>query len=112
MIYAATFLCGAAFSCFQPYTEKNENDPILNDFNLFVKELHHVFGDSDQSATAERELQRLKQTSSTASYASEFRRLSVLVEWNDAALCNQFYLGLKNNVKDYLVNYDRPNNLA
>ena len=111
VIYAATFLRGPAFSWFQPYTERNENEPILNDFDLFIKELHYVFGDPNQTASAERDLQRLKQTSSVADYASNFRRHSALVEWNDAALCNQFYIGLKDSVKDFLVNYDRPTNL-
>jgi len=106
VIYAATFLRGPAFSWFQPYTEMADTEPILNNFNMFIRELKCVFGDPSQSATAERQLRNLKQKGAAANYVSDFRRLASLVEWNDAALCHQFYHGLKDNVKDFLVNYD------
>ena len=111
VIYAATFLRGAAFSWFQPYTEKSENEPLLNNFDLFVNELYSMFGDPNQIASAERQLKKLKQKGPAANYASDFRRIAALVEWNDAALRNQFYEGLKDDVKDFLVNYDTPSSL-
>lgn len=112
VIFAATFLRGPAFSWLQPYLENSIPAPILDSLDVFFKELHGVFGDPDQSATAERQLCLLKQTRSAANYATDFRRLAALTSWNDPSLCFQFYNGLKNDVKDELARTDRPKDLS
>ncbi|OMH78678.1 hypothetical protein AX774_g7928 [Zancudomyces culisetae] len=55
--------------------------------NIVSAKLNSVFGNSNQVATAERQLRRLKQSNSAANYATEFRRLSTLTTWNNPALC-------------------------
>jgi len=112
VIFAATFLRGPAFSWLQPYLESLDEVEMLNNLTLFFKELQNVFGDPDKVATAERQLCKLKQTRSVANYATDFHRLSALTQWNDPALCYQFYEGLKNDVKDELSRTDRPKDLA
>ncbi|OMJ17717.1 Retrotransposon-derived protein PEG10 [Smittium culicis] len=55
------------------------------------------------------ELQRMATALTT--YASDFRRLSALISWNDSALCSQYYEGLKEDVKDLFARFDRPESL-
>jgi hypothetical protein len=56
---------------------------------------------------AEASLRSLKQTSSAAAYATEFRRLKMLLSWNDAALCSQYLVNLKDSVQDELARRDK-----
>jgi len=80
VIFTATFLRGSAFSWLQPYLEAIETPILLSNFESFINELKRVFGDPNQVASAERKLRQLKQTHSAAQYASEFRRISSLID--------------------------------
>jgi Ty3 transposon capsid-like protein len=111
VIFTVTFLRGPAFSWIQPYLESTEAPLLLHSFESLITELKRVFGDPNQVASAERQLRQLKQTRSVTQYASEFRRISSLANWNDPALKSQFYVGLKDIIKDYLVRLDQPNTL-
>src|SRR5882672_6099661 len=83
----------------------------MNNFSTFIKELSYVFRDPNQVSSIEHKISQLKQKKSAAQYASDFRRLSSLIEWNDAALSNKYYVRLKENIKDYLTCYDKPETL-
>ncbi|OMH79044.1 Retrotransposon-derived protein PEG10, partial [Zancudomyces culisetae] len=56
----------------------------------------------------ERQLRKLRQLGSAATYATDYRRISTLMSWNVAALCSQFYEKLKEEFKDLLARFDRP----
>src|SRR5438045_5931361 len=62
-----------------------------------------MYGDPDIVKSKTREINALYQTSSVSAYASEFRRLQAYITWNDQALFDRFYDGLRDNVKDGLV---------
>ena len=62
-----------------------------------------MYGDPDIVKSKTREINALYQTSSVSTYASEFRRLQAYITWNDQALFDRFYEGLRENVKDGLV---------
>jgi hypothetical protein len=113
VIYAASFLRGSAFTWIQPYLENQSISPIpqLEDFEVFFDILQSMFGDPDRIATAERKIRGLKQRTSTAEYAASFRQLQTYTAWNDAALCFQFYEGLRDTVKDELAKSPRPTTL-
>ncbi|OMJ19525.1 Retrotransposon-like protein 1, partial [Smittium culicis] len=98
-------------------SEKSLDSPItmtLRDYNELqrmataLSDLQSRF-DTLQTTTAS--LRRLKQTNSAATYASDFRRLSALISWNDSALCSQYYEGLKEDVKDLFARFERPESL-
>lgn len=112
VIFAASFLRGTAFKWFEPFLKQSPPPVLLDSFSNFVAELQSAFGDPDEAATAQRQLCLLRQTHSASVYAADFRRLSLLTEWNDAALCYQFYQGLKGDVKDELAKVDRPKTLT
>lgn len=108
--YALSFLRDKAFTRFEPLLNK-DSPPELESFDSFAKVLESNFGEPDQEAAAMRQICALRQTTSAASYASEFKGLQQFIDWNDGAFRNQFYIGLKDSVKDELIKTDRPPNL-
>ncbi len=44
-------------------------------------------------------------------YAADFRQLATDLDWNEAALINQYRFNLSDSVKDMLIHYDYPTNL-
>ena len=110
VMFAASFLRDSAFSWFQPYLNA-ESCPVLDDFDMFIDLLESAFGDPDETINAERKLSLLSQSASAIQYASEFRRIAALTQWNDPAKCYHFYNGLKPAVKDELSKVKRPTHL-
>jgi hypothetical protein len=104
--YAGALLRGNAYSWFRPLL--TSNDDIIHDYELFQAALEQVFGDPDEVQTAERELRALRQTGSVATYVSNFRRIMSYLQWNNAALTSQFYIGLKDHVKDEFARTGKP----
>lgn len=104
--FAASYLRGEAYAWFEPHL-LDPNDELLRDYALFTAELLRNKGDPDRSRNTTRQLQSLVQTGSTADYSSRFYQLSAYLSWNDDALRDQFYTGLKKDVKDALAFVDR-----
>jgi hypothetical protein len=106
ILFAISYLIGNAFGYIEPYLpdiDATENKPeILTNYNTFKNALVTAFGDSNPVISAESSLRNLKQTSSAAAYATDFRRLSRRMGWNECALVSQFMLNLKDSVKDEL----------
>ena len=111
VMFAASFLRSTAFSWFQPFLESSTSPALLDNFDMFAHAVQSTFGDPDQTATAERQLHSLRQTTSVASYATDFRRLALDTQWNDSALTAQFYRGLKDLIKDEIAKMERPTSL-
>jgi hypothetical protein len=55
---------------------------------------------------------KLEQTGSVAEYTTNFEVHSVHTGYNDVALCNAFYFGLKDKIKDLITEAGRPATLA
>jgi hypothetical protein len=71
-----------------------------------------AFGDSDRERAAETKMQSLCQgTRSVAIYAAEFQQLTCDLEWDDKAFINRFQYGLKDDVKDLLINMPKVETL-
>ena len=62
--------------------------------------IEESFEDLDYCLRVTRELQSLRQTTSVANYAIEFKAIASNLSWNDEALCSRFYEELKDIVKD------------
>jgi len=73
----------------------------------FVKALNENFGDIDQKRTAVLGLQGLKQKGSVITYTQHALR----VNFNDEALYKQYYVGLKDMVKDEIARSVKPTTL-
>lgn len=102
VMFASSYLRASAFKWFEPHL-KSDNSGILDDFQAFQDELIRNLGDPDRIRSLTRELQTLKQTGSAAAYSSQFCQVSAYLNWNDEALRDQFYSGLKSEVKDALA---------
>ena len=102
--FLGSLLSGSALKWFSPLLEKKS--PLLKDVKGFMVEFEAIFGDSDRICTATTQLRALKQGNHSAStYASEFRQISSVLNWNDAALADQFRDGLQSDVKDLMIRF-------
>ncbi|CAG8508676.1 13806_t:CDS:2 [Dentiscutata heterogama] len=105
-----SLLVGPALALFAPLLEKESL--LLKDFDCFIGEFKTTFGDSDKVRTTATRIRKLTQKSKSASsYTSEFHQISSNHEWGEAALIDQFQIGLKNDVKDLLLTMEDPTSL-
>jgi hypothetical protein len=113
VLYAASFLRGRAAKGFRPFlkdwldnqedgTTRTETRQIFHDYDHFEIKLNDLYGVHNEAVFADRHIRRLRQNTSVSIYASEFQGYAADLEWNDAALRSQFYLGLKEAVKQEL----------
>jgi hypothetical protein len=121
LLYVGTRLEGTAFTWFQPLMKKwSSNLPVehpdvppeLKSWKAFADAITEVFGDPNLAATAEREIVALRQLSSVADYAAKFESKRQYLGWNDPALRDQFYRGLKEEIKDQIAPVGKPATLA
>jgi hypothetical protein len=109
VLYSASHLEGTAYSWFQPILQRYDPDSDsptpeeLSSFKSFSAALSRMFGDPNLIGTKTRELRVLRQATSVTAYASEFQRLRAFISWNDRAFYDQFYDGLREDVKDGLA---------
>jgi hypothetical protein len=117
VVYAGSRLEGPPFAWFTPLNDRmhkpGETPPTeLATFDDFAKALTTLYGDPHLSLTAEREIRALKQLTSVAVYIARFEEHRQYLTWNDDALRDQFYLGLRDRMKDSMAPLDRPKDLA
>jgi hypothetical protein len=105
VLFTSTYLRGRAFAWVEPKLAKP--DPILYNFETFCREMLRNLGDPEREKTMSKKLRSLKQTSSAAAYRTEFDNIAQYLEWDDAALKQYFYEGLKELVKDSLALSDQ-----
>jgi len=111
--YAGSRLGEPAFSWFQPLLSVAEdkekpNPPEFASFETFATALTAVYGDPNLAASSVRAIKALKHTGSAAHYIAEFQRLRQYIPWNEPALADQFYDGLKGTIKDDIARTGRP----
>ena len=116
-MYVGSHLEGPPFSWFSPLNDrlqdpKEEDPPELASFDAFAKALTTLYGDPHLALTAERKVRALRQITSVAHYTAEFEEHRQYLTWNDDALRDQFYLGLKDRIKDNLAPLERPSTLT
>ena len=121
VLCVANLLEGSALEWFEPrmrdYLENPEklwDDETARNFNSYIyfeDQLKKVFGEVDEKRQAERQLQQLKQVGSATSYTTTFRKIEAKMDWDEEALCAQYYRGLKDQLKDELARIERPDRL-
>jgi hypothetical protein len=84
---------------------------VFSTWEGFMKNFKSNFGEIDEHQTAVRAIYALRQKGSATGYTAEFQRYSVNTGWGDAALMDQYYVGLKDNIKDELTRRDKPDSL-
>ncbi|MBW0513051.1 hypothetical protein O181_052766 [Austropuccinia psidii MF-1] len=92
VIYATSFLIGRAAKWIEPYISNVNNQDqncLLNSWNLFGSQLFTLFGDPSEVRKAEAELDslRMKEGGHVSLYISDFRSLvSRTGDWGERAL--------------------------
>ena len=113
VLFAAMQLRGPAFAWFQPtmddWLESETPDPetteMFRAFPNFEGAIKQVFGIGDgEERAAARAIHRLKQKGSAAQYYSQFKQLAARLDWNNDAFGSAYYEGLKDAVKDQMIN--------
>uniref|UniRef100_A0A4W6DG68 DUF4939 domain-containing protein n=1 Tax=Lates calcarifer TaxID=8187 RepID=A0A4W6DG68_LATCA len=92
--------------------EWSRRSAICESLPLFIRTLTQVFQTVSPGREAARSLAALRQGRRTVlDYAVEFRTLASDSGWNQAALCDAFFNGLSETLKDYLTPLDLPSEL-
>lgn len=112
--HATGFLKDKALRWFEPIIRDYVNNPpekrkretrfVYENYGNFEKELRDAFGLVDEKRLAEISIRKLKQRTAASTYAAEYRYQASRLDWNEEAHMSQYYLGLKPEVKDALVN--------
>jgi hypothetical protein len=89
-----------------------EGDPFTRSCPAFCHKFLLAFDDGDLRSRSVAVLCKLEQTGSVAEYATNFEVHSVHMGYNDVVLCDAFYFGLKDKIKDLLTKAGHPANLA
>jgi hypothetical protein len=63
-------------------------------------EMRKALDDPIRERTVVGKIRRLKQYTSAARYAAEFKKVAVNLEWEEDGLRDVFWKGLKNSIKD------------
>jgi hypothetical protein len=112
IIYAGALLENEAFSWFQPHFIKAVSTgvypPEILDFKAMSESLTALYGDPDLETSSKNALRKFQQTQNIPHYTAHFERLAQYVKWNNAAKFDQFYEGLRSDVKDELMHQKRP----
>ena len=115
VLYTSSYLRGKVARGFRTYLKDQldnqdlEDIPsgeiklIFEDYSEFENKLISLYGIANEEANTDREIRKLRQTSSVTIYALDFLGFSADLEWNDATLRLQFYLSLKDVVKGELI---------
>ena len=98
--YAASYLRDHAFLWFQSWRTNHPDHVAYLDFKT---DFLTAFGETDLKAQSTRELNRLVQKASVATYATTFNRLSANTGLNDEALQFIFNQGLKDEITELLL---------
>lgn len=109
ILYAGSYLEGSAYLWFQPHINPTTGDVAFTSFAAFMEALGAAFDDPDAYATAEREIESLRQEGSCASYYAQMVSVLSRLGWDvDSVKIHFFRKGLKENLKDALVGKSLP----
>ncbi|QRW03346.1 Retrotransposon gag protein [Ceratobasidium sp. AG-Ba] len=100
--FVISYLDGKASEWIEPHIEHDvlwQAVPWLHNVNLFWAEFEKRFGEIDRATKAFKKLKSLKQKLSVQDYVTEFQSLAAYVNYDDLALRDMFYEGLKDEIK-------------
>ncbi|QRV96917.1 Retrotransposon gag protein [Ceratobasidium sp. AG-Ba] len=104
--FIISYLDGKAAEWVEPHMEHDilrQAVPWLHNVNLFWAEFEKRFGEIDRATKALKKLKSLKQKSSVQDYVTEFQSLAAYVNYDDLALRDMFYEGLKDEIKTAML---------
>jgi hypothetical protein len=113
VLAASTYLEGTVMEWFEPYIrawfretkDKQDNNitKVFVDYSKFVYLITITFGEVDEKVLAAQKVRQLHQIRLASRYAAEFQQIALHLDWDNEALADQFYFGLKDNIKDEIA---------
>jgi hypothetical protein len=84
---------------------------IFTSLDIFQQEWELAFGEIEQVEVYRQKYKALSQTKTVVEYLTQFRILSAPLDYNEQTLKDNFYMGLKDSIKDMLTSqaYNRHN---
>jgi Retrotransposon gag protein len=104
--FALSYLKGTVLDYFEPALMDPDENPIWStNYSKFTSELWTNFGPFNPKANAKNELDwlRMKDNQKITKYIVSFQQLALRVQWGQAALQQQFYIGLPSWIKDEIA---------
>ena len=101
--YAINLLSGDAFNWIRPHLTAGSVAAWTQSWTTFRDRFLKDFGDGDLVETSRHALTKLRQTGSATLFAIEFRRHAAYLNWGDQAFLHLFFDGLKDDVKDRIL---------
>jgi hypothetical protein len=87
--------------------QRNQS-PLMRDFDLLLSTAAGLWGPVNQRERAQNKLDNINQRTSVSAYHAEFIAHATRSEYNEETLARIFYKGLKESIKNLMVNIDRP----
>ncbi|OMJ17101.1 Retrotransposon-derived protein PEG10 [Smittium culicis] len=89
-----------------------DNSPTIHSFSLFIQEFSRNFSDPSEGIRARGHIRKFRQGArSVAAYTAEFKNLARESGYDQLALVDQFLRGLNENVMNFMIISDLPENL-
>jgi hypothetical protein len=82
--------------------------PLLTDWPRLLQTAAILWGPINEELEARNRLRDLKQEQTVSAYHAKFLRYAITSRYNEAALVDSFYRGLKESIKNMMVNIQRP----
>ncbi|KAG8709946.1 hypothetical protein FRC09_000393 [Ceratobasidium sp. 395] len=84
--------------------------PRVTNSTVFSREFTAAFGEIDKEESYRHKYRETRQVKSVTEYISDFRLYSSVLGYNKNTLKDDFYCGLKDNIKDVMMNQDYDRN--
>jgi hypothetical protein len=107
ILYFKSYLRGPAHDWLKPIVDTSSFEKD-SDYDHLIELFSKTFGDPDKTGTSVRKIRILRQKTSVSLYTAQFVSLASHLGWNDKALCDQYYAGLKDHVKDEISRTGKP----
>ena len=105
--YSFPLLKGDAYTIMEPYV--SPSGVAFPDIEAFLNEITRIFGDSDEKATASRELEKLKQGSRDfARYYADFARLTAILNLTEESKMQSLERGISSEIRNAMAYQDTP----
>ncbi|KAF8761555.1 Retrotransposon gag protein [Rhizoctonia solani] len=107
ILWVTSYFEGAAEDWVCPYKERKvfrgEAVPLLEDIDTFWAKFTKHYVDTNCDKKYHQKWNNLQQKASVQEYTQEFQQYSVSLGYSNETLCNKYYNGLKNEIKDIML---------
>jgi predicted RNA-binding protein with PUA-like domain len=84
---------------------------LLRSWPMLLEAGATLWGPINEEFEARNQLREIKQTDSVSGYHAKFLRWAIISKFNEEALVDSFYRGLKESIKNMMTNIPRPQTL-